>query len=477
MFFATNMEREHYPAFALVDHGSLQVDEYLGFHADIFQHTDGHSYIGNNVAAAFLAAIPLFVFDPVLDRIEDYSKSKLDDDAAEPVELRTYDHRPNAKAFFELAYSRGLDLRFGATAGVTTAFLMAPLSALMVALMFLVLRWRGVSTGRATALAFLFGFATPIWFRTSALSHNLVQMATVFGSFLVLWMRPDSSALPSARRLMISGALAGFALAVDYSGAALLLPLYGYAWLTRVSTQGWVRSFRDSLWFVAGSVPPVLFLLFTQWWMFDNPFLPGQYWMPDVNYTDEGWRGFSWPAVDLFFQNLFELEWGMYPFAPLLLFGLIPAVRYGNERILPGPERWFVIGLLASFLLFCAANQYSRMQWNTGFRYLLPLVPFVFLQASDHLARLPAKWLAAVAALVLVNSWVIASVREAVDFSWGVFLREGPKLPWLTILSQAQPAGSPLAHPLFPAALTACGAAFAYALWRWTARLEQGRAT
>ena len=56
----------------LVDDQTFQIDEYQGFHADIFVHTDGHSYIGNNVAVSVLAAVPLFVFDPVLDALERY---------------------------------------------------------------------------------------------------------------------------------------------------------------------------------------------------------------------------------------------------------------------------------------------------------------------------------------------------------------------------------------------------------------------
>ncbi|MDX1744161.1 MAG: hypothetical protein R3186_11290, partial [Ruegeria sp.] len=49
---------------------------------------------------------------------------------------------------------------------------------------------------------------------------------------------------------------------------------------------GFRRSFLESLRFVAGSVPPVVFLCWSQWVTFGNPFLPGQYHMPMVNYTD-----------------------------------------------------------------------------------------------------------------------------------------------------------------------------------------------
>ena len=56
LHFATNVVREHYPAFAIVDHGTFRVDEYQGFHSDIFVHRDGHSVIGNQVLVSVLAA-------------------------------------------------------------------------------------------------------------------------------------------------------------------------------------------------------------------------------------------------------------------------------------------------------------------------------------------------------------------------------------------------------------------------------------
>jgi hypothetical protein len=56
--FATNVVREHYPAFSLAEHGTFRVDEYQGFHSDIFVHRDGHSVIGNQVFVSMLAAVP-----------------------------------------------------------------------------------------------------------------------------------------------------------------------------------------------------------------------------------------------------------------------------------------------------------------------------------------------------------------------------------------------------------------------------------
>ncbi len=477
LHFATNIEREHYPAFTLVDHATFRTDEYLGFHDDIFLHTDGHAVVGNNVATSLFAAGPLFVFDPFLDAIEAYSLRRLEAEKErgkpEP-EYKIYEHRPNARAFFKLAHDRGLDVRFGAVTAVTTGFFMAPMSALCVALMFLMLVARGVDTSRATAFALLFGFATPIWFRTSALNHNLVVMYATFGSFVCMWPRRDNFAPLSVGVRLAAGFLAGWAFASDYSGVIPLLCLYGYLVCREVPRAGWVGSVRESLWFVAGSVPPVLFLWYSQWSMYGNPFFPGQYWMPEVSYTDRGWRGFSFPTVDLFFLNLFDEEYGMYAFGPLLALGLVPTWWYAEHRlVLPRTERRFVAAYVLAFMVFCAANQYSRMQFNTGFRYFMPLVPLIFLQLSDHLLRLPKAVLVVLAAGALLNSWAIASIRESVTFSWHMFVEHGPQLPWLAVIRMTQPADSFLGgNPLVPIAVIGTSAVVLYALWRSSARWE-----
>src|SRR5262249_11865025 len=108
--FATNVVREHYPAFSLVKHGTFFVDEYQGFHSDIFVHPNGHSVIGNQVLVSVFAAVPLVVFNPVLDALEQYSKRKLTERGLVNSEYRT--DKPNRVAFFRLVKERGLDLRF-----------------------------------------------------------------------------------------------------------------------------------------------------------------------------------------------------------------------------------------------------------------------------------------------------------------------------------------------------------------------------
>lgn len=474
LHFATNVVREHYPAFGLIENGSLKLDRYVGFHSDIFVHTDGHAYVGNQIAGSLPALVPLFVFDPVLDALEAYSLRKLAERGSPDASYAT--EYPNSRALFELAAANGLELRFGGATVATSVFLMAPLSAAMVVFMYVILLRRRVASARAAALALLFGFGTPLFYRTAHLNHNMFLMVCAFGSFWLLWPKPDEHEPLRPARIYAAGFLGGWCLALDYAAVVLLPVFWGYLMAVRMPRVGFGPAFVESLRYVAGSVPPVLFLLWTQWLMYGNPFLPGQYHMPDVNYTEFGWRGLDWPSANVFLHNLFDPNYGLYVFGPLLAIGLWPARYPARELILPRRERWAVVALLVAFMGFCAANRYSLMQWNSGFRYLLPLVPFIFVQASDHLARWPRWALATVSVPVVIHSWVLSMVRYLkVDFeignpavveSWARFWHGGVQLPWLNVLRMTTPdPTSPVHWWILPYALIALALGLCGAIW------------
>ena len=441
--FATNVVREHYPAFSIVDNCSFRVDEYLGFHPDIFLHTDGHSYIGNNVAASVIVAIPLFIFDPILDLVEKYEKKKIEREGVPDVIYRTT--HTNSKMLLQKAKQSGLSLRFGCVTVATSVFLMAPLSALIIVLMFHILSIRGIQRNQAIFLSLLFGFGTPVFFRTAIPKPNVLIMYVTFVAFYLLWVRPEMKFPVNLSRRIGAGFLCGFSLALDYSGVIPLLAFFGYLVVRRLSTTSLKVSIKESIPFILGSVPPVLFLLYSQWSMYGNPFLPGQFWMPAVDYTDQGFRGFSWPSLDLFYLNLISPSYGMYIYGPVLVLGLIPAYFYNrNKLILPRPERILTVIYFAMFLTFCAANQYSKVQFNSGFRYLIPLVPLIYLAVCDHLVRMQNRWLTIITVPIFLHSWVISMMREPIPESWGRFLKEGFQLPWLNVLKIT----STEAHPI-----------------------------
>jgi len=479
--FATNVVREHYPAFSLVEHGTLKVDRYQGFHSDIFVHTDGHSYINNNVAASALAAIPLYIFDPILDVLERYEKGKIEREGVPETVYRT--RHTNSRMLLESAQKNGLSLRFGGATVVTSVFLMAPLSALIMVLMFHILSKRGLRRKQAIWLTFLFGFGTPVFFRTGVLNHNMLLMYATFMAFYLIWVRPEMDFPVSVRHRLLAGCLCGLGLALDYSGIIPLVVLYGYLVINRLHTTSIKTSMKESVPFILGTIPPVLLLLYSQWSMFGNPFLPAQFWMPDVThyavsiqnpYSNQGFRGFTWPTLQTYYRNLFDPSYGMYVYGPILVMGLIPSRIYNRGTlILPRRERTLVVIYLFLFLTFCAANQYSRVQFNSGFRYMIPLVPLIYLAVCDHLVRISRRWLIILVAPILFHSWVISMVREPVPESWRRVLTEGLQLPWLNVLQATSPENHPiLGSPLLPVVIISLTLFLAFIFWKLGEREE-----
>lgn len=470
--FATNVVREHYPAFSIVEHGTFRVDEYQGFHSDIFVHKDGHSVIGNQVLVSVLAAVPLLVFDPVLDALEAYSKARLASGDAPQGDYRT--NKPMRVQFFRLVRERGLELRFGAATAVTSVFFMAPITAGFLVYFYGVLLRRGLSPRDATSVALLLGFCTPIFFRQASLNHNMFVMYAMFIAFCLLWDRPAEGPVPLRNRLL-AGFFGGITLATDYVGVIILPLLYFYLLVSRMRSASFQVAFVESLAMVVGSLPPVGFLLYSQWAMYGNPFLPGQYWMPDQNeFTQVGAKGITMPDPEIFVDSLVSSDYGMYSWGPLLLLSLWPARRLADSGlVVPRFERrWLAVTWLV-FLLFTSINQYSRLQFNSGFRYLIPLVPFLMLVVADRWLQL-GRWVrVAITGATLLHSWVLTVFREPVLRSWGLFMDEGVRLPWYRVLSMTASPDSPvLGNWWVPSIVLALAVGVSAALWQYGARLE-----
>ncbi len=358
--FATNVVREHYPAFALAEHGTFFVDEYRGFHADIFEHR-GHAVVGNQVLVSVLAAVPLFIFDPVLDAVERYSVARLQA-AAVPAAAEDRTDKPLRRQFFQLVRERGLDLRFGAATVVTSAFFMAPLMALFLVYFYGVLQRRGVTSPLAVELTFLLGFGTPLFFRASTLNHNVFVMYAMFIAFMLLWASADAAGPAGTRRRLWAGFFAGLTLATDYVGIVLMPLLWGYAlWSRRWSAAApatWRAAVWESRFMVLGSLPPIAFLLYSQWAMYGNPFLPGQYRMPNQNiYVTEGARGFTLPDLELLVMGLFDPSFGLFTWGPVLALALLPVPRSWTGLLVPRLERRWIAAASVALLVFASMNQ------------------------------------------------------------------------------------------------------------------------
>jgi hypothetical protein len=275
----------------------------------------------------------------------------------------------------------------------------------------------------------------------------------------------------SSLRITLAGVAAGAAILFDYSGVMIFLPILVYAALLAGERSLSAIMRRVSL-VAAGSVPPLALLFLYQWRSFGNPFLPAQHWMPRIAYTDIGFNGIGFPDAALSLANLFDFRFGLFASAPVLLLALaFPFVDSGRFKITRA-QAAFAAAAAAGVWLFASSVGYAWLQFNTGVRYLMPAVPFLFLLTIPVLMRLPRPAAYWVAVLAVAQAWSMAMYRDVerglgvVEPLLHVFIG-GFQLPFLTVLSRmGGEYGEYAANGVSPLPLFILCAALVWGIWK-----------
>lgn len=436
IFATTNVVRETYLAISLAERYSVRVDPYRGLHPDLFEVPGRGWYINSNPGTSIVGAVPygLFVRPAIALAI------RLWPGITAPKPPATYeDPRPNRARFMNAARARGLDIVLGLAAVGTAVTVMAPLGALATLLVFMFLRERLGDPRRALGLSLIFAFATPTLFRAAFLNQNAIVAHLVLGAWILkVGMSPrPPAAEPGARTLALIGLLLGFAIVCDYSALPFAL-IFGL-WIL---VDAWRRggpgtAVREGAIYGAGALCSLCILFAYQGIAFGHPLWPAQRYMPPTEYSEKGWLGFTPPAPELLWRNLFDLRYGLFAFCPLLLAALsAPWVRKSGGWM-PSPDELLWIGLsFTGVLLFSSANQFANLQWNTGVRYMVPAVPLLFLAAVPVLNALPrvARW--TIVGMSFAISFAVSMTREDVPTALGFLASEGPTLPILLTLER-----------------------------------------
>jgi hypothetical protein len=362
LHFATNTVREIYPALSLGDHFSFDVSEYLGLHPDIFEIPGKGAFINNNPGASILGAVPYFIFRPVIlgasDRI---AQMRAASDAPMPEYESIY---PMAREFYRQVYLLGLDVKFGLSAAVMQAFLMAPLSALCVVVMFRMLRKLTGDQKSSLVLSLLFAFATPVFYRTAQLNHNLLQAIFAFLAFALIWFTDLERTSKRTRwAYLAAGLLTGWTIVLDYSGIVLIMAISVYAaWKIRQIPASSHR-LEALVIFAGGLMVSASVLVLYQWLVFGSPFYPAQHYMPASTYSSLGYRGMDWPQADLLWELAFSMRYGLFISAPFLMLALVPTAWMREDtRLFKRWETLWIFGLSVAFLLFMSSAGCSSIQ-------------------------------------------------------------------------------------------------------------------
>jgi hypothetical protein len=133
-------------------------------------------------------------------------------------------------------------------------------------------------------------------------------------------------------------------------------------------------------------------------------------------------------------RNLFDPEFGLFVFCPLLL----AAAAYpwtGSDRTRLRPrEAWFLVAAVVALYLFSSANQFALLQWNTGVRYMVPAGTLLFFLAVPVLRRLPQIAFWGLVVLTVTISWCVSMTRFGVPRAVSQVFATGLELPVLTVL-------------------------------------------
>lgn len=473
LHFSTNIVREIYPALALGDHFSFRVDEYANMHPDLFDKPGYGWHIGNNPGASMVAAVPYAIARPVIDPIVEHVQRKRA--ASGLTEPPTYNSPwPMAQEFYKEAWRRGYDVKFGLAAFVMQFLCMAPTSALGVVTMFYVLRRLFGSNKVALWLSLLYAFGTPVFFRSGFLNHNMMLGHIAFMGFVALWTERGPGKLSLAKRFFLAGLAGGTALLFDYSGVIFLLGLFAYGIAKRWGVDSLRDTLRHTVWYSLGALGPIALLWFYQWRSFGNPFYPGQHWMPPVEWIELGYQGFGWMQPELLFSLAFDYRYGLFVTCPLMLLAVVsPWVIRRQPKQLPRLELAFFLLMFAGLWVFFSGVNYTRLQFNTGIRYMAPVFPFLFVPAAIVLMRLPRAIIYLLSAGSVTLSWCLAMHRDVerglgiLDPVLHVFVG-GFKLPVLTVLSRmGNQFGEYVAGGVSPLPLFLLTATMLYGIWAY----------
>jgi hypothetical protein len=347
---------------------------------------------------------------------------------------------PMAREFYQKAYAKGLDVKFGLAAGVMQAGLMAPLSAFSAVVMFFLFLTLTQSKTKALGLACLYAFATPVFFRTGQLNHNLLQSHFALFSFALLYQPWKSRDQIKPVSYFWAGLLAGWTVVLDYSGVVLLGGIAIYAIMRWNAEKSLEKKKSALVLFGVGALISISFLIGYQWLAFGNPIYPAQSYMPPTQYSSYGYQGIDWPKIDLLWENIFNPRYGILISAPIFFLALyLPGWYNARIRIIGRLETIYVFILVVGMFIFTAANQFSRMQFNSGIRHLVPVSPFLFFIVAGVILAMP-RWLSIpVAVFSTIWSWCLAMYRD-VEQGRGVIesvlyvIRHGVLFPWMETL-------------------------------------------
>jgi hypothetical protein len=338
-------------------------------------------------------------------------------------------------------YGQVDDVEFFLSHMFLTLTVIASISALGAVFLFKSICRLGYRPNVAVVLALLYAFSTNLFFyATGYFHHNLSATLGVAAFYLLIAARSESDEQSLRRAAIGAGILSGSAFLIEY--ATILTGVWLGVWLFLKISK------RSIGYYVLGFVPPLLILALYNWLAFDDPFTTSyRYLAVNNRFHTSGVFGLTYPRMESLVGLVVGDKSGLFVFAPLAAIGMLgiayQILKRKNEQTVA-----LVCGaIVASYLAFYAS--YSVWDGGSVFgpRFLIPVLPFVFLGVAFATEFVPKWVIGAVGAIGILFNWLGAQYgyTESLWNHFTTLFSQGPTLPVFgAILSHSTSRASPL---------------------------------
>lgn len=303
------------------------------------------------------------------------------------------------------------------------------------------------SKRRAVFTALLYNFGSIAFFFSTRMSQNSVVGSLMLALF-VLAFSPDVLGIRhQTLRFSLLGFLAGLAILID-------LPSVPIVCVLAIPVLWSATSAKSLPTLIVSFLVPVFCLILYLNVAFHDPFRPPQSHMDSAlgkQFHGHGLFGIDKPDLHYALAMLVSLRVGLFVYMPYLLLAVWLLFKEHSGKLLTKLEYRFI--LAACFALFVFISGFSGLQDTFGPRFLLPILPYLFLVFGLYMRREGARgyttlfWtLIALGFLVNIAGAEIGIDTSNVAFVVAIWLMRGP---WLPILNWLQANLSQMAgfHP------------------------------
>jgi hypothetical protein len=328
---------------ALVEQGTAEITDYAGNTGDVsFQ---GDQVFSNKAPGMSLLGAPIYA-------LLYGGETLLGIDPAGPYSV-------NANAHVVSFFTSGLP------------------ALLLVLLLFSHFRGTGVRAKDALLLCLAFGCGTLFLpYAGTMMSHSLIAYLLFAG-----WYCLSRDEL-EPRQIVLAGVALGVAAVSEYLVIPLLVPYAFVVWLR-------TRDLKLTSFFLVGLLVAVV-VYFAYTWFAYGAFFRATYAAQDPMFQDEGLLfgmiGLPQP-IRLYWLSFHPFR-GLFYTCPVLILGLL-GLPHWRDVTKSGVRALLPVCVIGHFVLFNLCFNGWTGGWGVGPRYLIPIIPFVFLLAPIGLSRFP----------------------------------------------------------------------------------------